>query len=154
MLQFDEFGFLNPNDIIISNLEEFRNTFVFNEQRASPFGTYLEFLDELEKLNLGPFFQWVDGSFVTKKPIPRDIDLITFVDFKTHKFKNSRLQFLKEKYKYYGIDAYFEASYSENHPFYPKYLYQHDYWFKLYSSTKPLGQQQLVRRKGLVQINY
>jgi hypothetical protein len=61
---------------------------------------------------------------------------------------------LKEKYKYYGIDAYFEASYSENHPFYPKYLYQHDYWFKLYSSTKPLGQQQLVRRKGLVQINY
>jgi hypothetical protein len=147
MLQFDEFGFLNPNDIIISNLDEFRNTFVFNEQRASLFGTYLEFLDELGKLDLGPFFQWVDGSFVTKKPLPRDIDMITFVDSKAHKLKNSRLQFLKEKYKYYGIDAYFEASYPENHPFYPKYLYQHDYWFKLYSSTKPLGQQQLVRRK-------
>jgi hypothetical protein len=154
MLQFDDFGLLNPNEIIISNLEEFRNTFVFNQQRTALFDTYLDFLEDVKKLDLGSFFQWIDGSFVTRKPFPKDIDLVTFIDFKTHKLKNSRLQLLKETYKHYGIDVYFESYYPDSHPFHAKYLYQTDYWFKLYSSTKPLGQQQLIRRKGLVQINY
>jgi hypothetical protein len=154
MLQFDNNGFLMPKEIIISNLDELKNTFVFNKHRATIFDTYLDFLSDLEKLELGSFSHWVDGSFVTKKPFPNDIDLVIFVDFKIHKFKHSRLLYLKERYKYYGIDAYFESYYPPNHPFYPKYLYQNDYWFKVYSYTKPFGQQQLIRRKGIVQIDF
>ncbi len=154
MLQFDNKGLLIPNEVITSNIEEFRNTYVFNERRADLYATYLDFLREINQLELGSFFQWIDGSFVTQKPFPKDIDLVTFVDFSVHKYKNSRLQNLKDKYKHYAIDAYFETYYPINHPFYPKYLYQNDYWFKLYSLTKPLGQQQLMLRKGLIQIDF
>ena len=154
MLQFDDKGLVIPNEVITSDIEEFKSTYVFNERRADLYVTYLDFVRELNQLELGAFFQWIDGSFVTKKPFPKDIDLVTFVDFSVHKYKNSRLLSLKDKYKYYGIDAYFETYYPLNHPFHPKYLYQTDYWFKLYSLTKPLGQQQLMHRKGLIQIDF
>jgi hypothetical protein len=154
MLQFDDTGFLKPTEIIISNLEEFRDTFAFNDRRLKLFTTYLDFLSDLEKLELGAFFQWIDGSFTTKKPFPNDIDLVVFVDFNTYKSKKSRLVYLKESYKSRGLDVYFETYYPEQHPFYPKFLYQTAYWFKVYSFTRPLGLQQLVRRKGIIQIDF
>jgi hypothetical protein len=61
---------------------------------------------------------------------------------------------LKQRYKYRGLDVYFETFYPTNHPLYPKFLYQSDYWFKVYSFTRPLGLQRLVRRKGIIQIDF
>jgi hypothetical protein len=154
MLQFDEFGFLNPNNIIISNIQEFKDTFVFNEHRSALFSTYLEFLDELEKLDLGSFFQWIDGSFVTKKSMPNDIDIVTFVDFKAHKFKNSRLKALNERFRWRHLDVSTYPSYPKTHHLHPLHEYDKSEYFQLYTKTRPIGKQQKMFPKGFVQINF
>lgn len=42
---FDENGYLTPYDIIITDIETFKQTFVFNERREEIFQNYLALLD-------------------------------------------------------------------------------------------------------------
>ena len=154
MLQFDNTGLLKPDEIIISNLKEFRDTFVFNERRETLFGTYLEFLDELKELDIGTFFQWIDGSFVTKKPLPNDIDMVTFVDFKAHKLKNSRLKALNERFRWRHLDLSTYPSYPKNHPLNPLHEYDKSEYFQLYTKTRGIGKEQKMFPKGFIQINF
>ena len=67
MLQFDDMGFLMPIKPIESNLAEFQATFVINEQRERLFSVYLEFLEELKKLGIGNYFQWLMVVLQLKK---------------------------------------------------------------------------------------
>ena len=41
MLQFDNKGLLIPNEVITSDIDEFKNAYVFNEQRADLYAIYL-----------------------------------------------------------------------------------------------------------------
>jgi hypothetical protein len=154
MLQFTETGFLVPAEPIQSNLIDFEMNFVFNDRRERLFKVYLEFLDDLKKLNIINYFQWVDGSFTTKKPFPNDIDVVSFVDFNIHKIKLSQLYSLKNRYKLRGIDAYFEAFYPKNHWLESTNEWQGDYWRDVYNSTAPIGRQEKIFSKGFIQLNF
>jgi hypothetical protein len=85
MLQFDEKGHLIPYDIIELTLAEFEVFFVEGlEDRAHRrglFDNYLRYLEALKAVVEAPFYQWVDGSFVTLKSSPKDIDVLTFIEY-------------------------------------------------------------------------
>ena len=101
---FDEKGYLKPYEIIPTTLETFKTYFVFNEQRERIFQSYLNFLDILQNASSDHFYQWLDGSFVSKKPFPNDLDLVNFVDYQFyHKFE-SRIRAWEYEFRGAGRD--------------------------------------------------
>ena len=78
-LNFDEKGYLKPYGIIKTDLVTLQETFVFNEHRHALFQNYEHFNAELQDLTSCPLIQWVGGSFVTLKEMPKDIDTMTFI---------------------------------------------------------------------------
>jgi hypothetical protein len=151
VLNFDENGYLTPYDVIVTDIETLRSTFVFNSHREKIFDSYLLFLDNLRELDIGNFFQWVDGSFTTRKIFPKDIDIITFIDIDTFKVKKSRLYYLSGQFA--RIDSYFVEMYKPNNPFYTRNEWEKNHWKDIYGSTKDDGINP-VFEKGITQINF
>lgn len=87
-LSFNTNGFLKPQGPISSTIEQFESTFVtpFGGQRAIIFSEYQKYLADLKNvLQNVPFIQYINGSFVTKKINPKDLDVVTIIpeaDFK------------------------------------------------------------------------
>lgn len=84
MIAFDKKANLKPYEPIKISVADMKAHSVseFNSStRKNNFDKYIRYSDDLKKLLNGqPIRQWVNGSFVTKKINPKDIDLITFVD--------------------------------------------------------------------------
>jgi len=84
MLNFDSRGNLKPYRSIPSFVEEMKNYFVDgikSETRKNNFEKYIQYAKDLKKHSGGfDLKQWVDGSFVTRKTNPKDIDIVTFLD--------------------------------------------------------------------------
>ncbi|WP_125718005.1 DUF6932 family protein [Flavobacterium ustbae] len=82
MLTFNNSGLLVPDNKISSTFEEFKNEFVIktsSEKRVEIFNAYIKYNEDFKKVcNLQELHQWINGSFVTKKNNPGDIDFITF----------------------------------------------------------------------------
>ena len=87
MLTFNHSGLLVPDNKISSSIEELNNEFVLkipSQRREEIFKAYVKYSEDFKKVcNLHELHQWINGSFVTKKNNPGDIDLITFIDYKT-----------------------------------------------------------------------
>ena len=86
MLNFDNRGLLTPTTNILSSVEEFKQVFVdeilFSSTRLSNFNNYIKYSDALKKmLNGQPILQWINGSFVTQIIEPKDIDMVSFIDY-------------------------------------------------------------------------
>lgn len=119
-LVFDEKGNLHPYSIINADLEILRKVFVTQYEhsitRKRLFENYLVYSNDLIQIINGPFFQWIDGSFVTTKLNPGDIDVITFVDHQV--FKEKRLLFMNRQdlKTNKGIDSYFVRVFPVGHP--------------------------------------
>lgn len=96
-------------------LEEFRRAFAWNNHRRGLFEVYLDFLEEFKNLAPGRFYQFINGSYVSKKEFPKDIDLVTFVNFERALKLGSRLEYL-EKLFFPNLDIRFARFYPENHP--------------------------------------
>jgi hypothetical protein len=154
MLQFNDMGLLIPTQPIKSDINEFQVNFVFNDHRERLFTIFQAFLEDLDKLEMGNYFQWIDGSFTTKKTFPSDIDLVCFVHFQIYKSKKTRFLELKQLYKKRGIDAYFAEYYPENHPLEPTNQYQFNDWLDVYGASKPIGQQKKIFKKGFISIQF
>jgi hypothetical protein len=148
VLNFDENGHLTPYDIIETNLETLHSTFAFNPHRERLFENYLAFIDDLKRLELGAFFQWIDGSFATNKSLPNDIDCITFVNDDVIKLKKSRLDALIERYRYRQIDSKYFAFLPHDHRFYNTFKWTLDECFELYGTNR-----QSIE-KGFIQLNF
>ncbi len=91
-LSFDERGNLKPYDVIEISVKRFEKTFVnsFDTEstRHQLYENYKIYMAELSKLISKGFYQLVDGSFISNKENPRDIDFVTVMDFRdyeTHK---------------------------------------------------------------------
>jgi hypothetical protein len=121
MLIFNCSGLLVPDNKITSSLEELETEFVKNiptPKRKEIFEAYKNYSGQFKKVcNLQELHQWINGSFVTKKSSPGDIDLITFLDFEIVKKLGDSIN----NFKYpnseiiYGVDAYIIEVYPENH---------------------------------------
>lgn len=80
---FDENGNLPPGDLIKPTIHEFEERFVTRADAESTrkyiFDRYNKYCDVLRSLDIASI-QWVDGSYTTQKPNPRDIDIVIHFD--------------------------------------------------------------------------
>jgi hypothetical protein len=147
-MQFDENGFLTPYEPIETDLKKFQDIFTFNLHREELFKNYLNLLDAFKTLPLTNYYQWVDGSFATLKPYPRDIDLVNFVNAHQYRQFESKLIYLAKIFKDKGLDMYWIAIYPKNDfknaiTTYTTYEFQELY-----------GTDRLNRKKGFLQIKF
>lgn len=152
MLQFDENGYLTPYGPIESNLETLEEVFAQSQHRQKLFEEYLSFVETLKSLELGSFFQWVNGSFVTRKPVPKDIDVVTFVDYRNFPEKETVLK--QSLFKTKILDCYFTIFYPEKHPLHNLFKMDKAEWLYLYATTRRNIKTGKMGNKGFIQINF
>ncbi len=112
-LTFDQRGNLQPYEKIKLELDEFEaffiEQFLNNDQRKQLFDNYLKFVNDFSTKISSNFIHWINGSFVTAKEFPNDIDFVTIISHEIFESKekliheNFRLEGARKKYR---VDAY------------------------------------------------
>lgn len=138
-LKFDKRGHLTPYERNQMEFKEFKNMFVesFDEDssRHKIFKDYINYLEEFKSAITPNFKQWVNGSFVTNKKNPNDIDFVTLID---HEIAKERYNLLLEKFinkqalKEFNLDAYIVRIFPQDHKEYGKThsdLLYWEHWF-------------------------
>lgn len=143
---FDEKGYLKPYDIIAMDLDIFETIFIFNNHREKLWSEYLEFMEHLKEISMVNFYQWINGSFVSRKILPKDIDVVTFLTFENYEQNEENIRILKNRQSY--IDCYFVKNYPEDHSKHFITLFDKTEWLHLFSADRKRN------AKGFVQINF
>ncbi len=158
MLQFAPNGYLTPDNVIQTDLSEFENCFVSkisSTNRKKLLANFLDFNFEfLQEFKLQELKLWVNGSFTTLKPNPKDIDLLIFVDFEFYQKFEAEIKgiFSKEKMqKDFGLDIYYLEIFPENHPKRAFTLSDFAYWKNQFSKTRP-DRKGKIFKKGFVEL--
>jgi hypothetical protein len=147
MIEFDTQGNLTPHNIQEISLLDFELYFATNEYRQSLFAQYLGFIQKLKTLGVNIFHQWIDGSYITQKTIPKDIDVATFIE--TQSFKENEKELLNLSSLFKGIDCYFVEVFPKDVKNYNITQTDELYWYHLFQGTrKPRV------KKGFIQINF
>ncbi len=148
-------GYLTPYEVIPTNFETFEQAFVksFSDlsKRQQWFQNYLGYLEGLKQL-IGPgFIQWVDGSFVSKKFNPNDIDFLTFLDFERYEQHEKKIDELRlRRYdRKTGTDGYFVKTYPMGHSLHSIYQLECKRWLFDYTTDAVTK-----RSKGIIQLNF
>ncbi|HET6245203.1 MAG: hypothetical protein H0V01_11960 [Bacteroidetes bacterium] len=142
MLKFDSKGLLTPNTKIVASVAELKIHFVDaipSATRPKIFDSYIKYSDALKNLLQGqPLQQWINGSFVTQIPNPKDIDMITFIDYQVVAKLGTQLDnfCVKGSFKVYGVDAYILEVYSESHEKHFFYKSDVSYWMDRFDKTR------------------
>ncbi|MCU0345520.1 MAG: hypothetical protein MUC59_01170 [Saprospiraceae bacterium] len=159
-LIFNEFGFLTPQDVIHAGLESFENIFVkefINSNTRSPiFENYLSYISAFKQEIMPEFRQWVDGSFVTKKLNPKDIDIVTFIPFEVYENRRKEIEakfIMGGALKHFGVDAYAIRTYPEKHELHFVTLHDTAEWRETFSKTK-FNKNQKRYPKGFIELNF
>lgn len=161
-INFDTRGNLNPYEKIELSLDRFKNHFVDDfayehERRLEIFKNYVAFLDGFKQEVTQNFIQWIDGSFVTKKLIPRDIDFVTLIDYQTYERCQTIIEnkFRREPAKnIFGlVDAYVVKMYPVGHS--QRWVSEYDliYWRRWFSETR-MNRAKKKFAKGFIEIRY
>ncbi len=160
LLQFDQRGLLTPYKRVSLKLEEFEAFFVrefpLSSSRKEIFTKYLSYLGAFQRAVSPNFTHWLDGSFLTKKENPRDLDFVTLLDFSVVKQKEALLRekFLKDQaLDFFGLDAYLVEVFPEGHPNHFITKLDLAYWNSWFSRTSEnrAGRSYL---KGFVEISF
>ena len=158
-MEFDLIGHLTPSTVIPTTFETFETllvqSFSKDSTRHSILEGYKKYLIKLKSiLNVG-FYQWVDGSFVTEKINPNDIDIVTFVDYKVFFSKETALMGLTspESKLIYKVDAAFVPVYPINHKLHQVTVWDIHFWENFYGHTRPDNQNNKMP-KGFIQLNF
>jgi len=119
---FDIRGYLKPYGKNIINVESLKAGFVdpFNEgsSRKKLYKGYVKYNTDLKRvLSNKKYYQWINGSFISTKVNPRDIDMVNFIDFELAGVNEKELKrFTNRQSKVkYGIDGYIVRIYPEAH---------------------------------------
>ena len=159
-MEFDPQGNLFPYKVLEIDLNKFEEIFVTNfrnsETREQIFQNYVSCIDKLKSEIGNNFYQWIDGSFVTSKLNPNDIDIITFLNFEVYENNLSKLiDFQGKKLKEeQNLDCYFVKEYPIEHKNYEVITkYDSIYWLDFFSKTRV---QRNGKRysKGIIQLNF
>lgn len=157
---YDIRGFLRPYQIIQADLPTIKSNFVDSFEETSTrqqlyqgLLTYNQDLSNL--LENPPYSQWLNGSFISTKINPRDIDLVTLLDHELIKQHESDLKpFLSQSSRpFYGIDAYIIRIYPEKHPLFSRTQSDLAYWAHWFSRTRRNRKKQTFS-KGFIEIKY
>jgi hypothetical protein len=157
MIEFDENGFLKPYGPISADLDTveriFVEEFITSTTRRNLFGQYREYNARLLVLLTSGFTQWIDGSFISRKRDPEDIDVLTFVDAEFYNRHEREIEELKQEYRNQRpvlVDAYFVRVYPEGHRRYFDYQSNRVEW--LYDWTRTVGRR--PENKGLIELQF
>jgi len=143
-LSFDIRAYLKPYQKTELVFDEFKKYFFdsFENSTTRPdiFGNYIKYLNDFRKEVTPNFIQWVDGSFVSNKVDPNDIDFVNLIDFDIYE-KNE--QIIETKFRKYGarnhyqrIDAYAVKVYPKGHQREKITEYDLVYWRNWFLETK------------------
>jgi len=159
MFTFNSHGLLTPNTNITVTIDDMKKYFVDSIQsstRLDNFNKYVHYSNELKNvLQVKSLKQWINGSFVTNIQNPRDIDLVTFIDFNLREKFHLELKHFEAKASNdnFGVDAYLLTVFPEEHS--KAFLFQSDkaYWIDRFSRTRRdvYGKK---NPKGFLEINY
>lgn len=121
MLEFNSKGLLVPSKNLRSTVLELKSVFVDqidSKTRSIIFEKYTRYSKLLKEiLEDANYFQWINGSFVTLEKNPRDIDLVSFIDFKLLDKKEKELEVFNNLSKQDRmLDVYIVPIYPEGHP--------------------------------------
>lgn len=159
-LAFDLQGNLLPCEKVKLSLEEFKgffvNQFSASSQRKQIFDSYLNFVDDFSAQISNQFTHWIDGSFVTAKEHPNDIDFVTFIDHKVFEVKEKLIHEnfrLEGASRSYGVDAYTVRQYPKEHAKYMLYRSDWVYWYHWFSQTKK-NRAKKKHPKGFIEIEF
>jgi len=143
MILFDTYGHITPYEINEIDLNTFQTYFVNkmenSEHREKLFQDYLNYTRDLSKFVTNQFFQWINGSYVTQKNTPRDIDLVSFIDYRlVENYQQELRSFAYPLSKeIYNVDAYIVKLYPDNDR---NLVYSKSdtlYWFHHFQKTRP-----------------
>jgi len=158
--KFDSKGHLTPYKRINLRIEDFEeyfiNEFPLASTRKAIFQSYLKFINDFEEEITSEFTQWIDGSFVTQKENPRDIDFVTLIDHEIYKDKRNQIDDrfrLRKAKKIYQVDAYTVEIYPEGHSNYSISKIDLVYWDNWFSKTKKNWAKKTFP-KGYIEINF
>jgi len=158
--EFDLRGNLKPYRIIPISYENFQEVFVASfdgsSSRHGIFKNYENYLQELQEILNHDFYQWINGSFVSNKGYPRDIDLVTIIDYRDYENQKENIErkFASRKARdIFKVDAYIVSQYPKKHPKYAFYQSDLAYWRNLFGKTR-VNRAKKQFEKGFVQINF
>ncbi len=150
-MEFDSQGNLFPYQIIETDINTFEQIFVanFNESksRAYLFEEMKSFLEELKRIIENPFYIWIDGSFVSQKLRPKDIDVLIYVERTILNQVEAYLYQLKQRFRP-NIDSYFIEVLPRTHPKYFLFEMNQTDWLFTFSTSRSF------QNKGIIQINF
>jgi len=143
-LKFDTRGNLKPYEKVDLTMDDFEEFFLLNfktsKSRAIVFETFKRYISDLCNEVSKEFTLWINGSFVTNKINPNDIDLVILLDYIVYEKKENLIERKFRKYgqenMYKGVDAYFVRSYPRNHERFWATKYDLVYWGNWFSKTK------------------
>lgn len=137
-LTFDKNGHLIPHDIIEIELPTLKTYFVDAfpnlTTRKRLFENYLHYIYRFQD-EVFPFFeQWINGSFVTQKENPKDIDLVTFLDYQVYEKRGDNVldKFWTFSLEEQGIDSYIVKEFPKTHLFHKEYQSFQKIWNERY----------------------
>ena len=98
----------------------------------------MQYTNELKKRCADVLTQWIDGSFVTKKQEPGDIDLVTFIDFSVAEKLGDDLKDFKYPLSeiVFVVDAYLVKIYPPGHQLHQLYVSDSAYWLHHFTQTR------------------
>lgn len=158
--KFNIRGHLFPYEIIETDLDEFEREFVDNfdenSTRYEIFERYLNYVNALKEVFEEDFIQWIDGSFVTTKINPNDIDLVSIIPFEIYEANLERIvnELIAHNARMiYGVDAYIVPNYPQDHK--RHIITQADliYWKDLFGNTRATNRSKQRFPKGIIQLN-
>jgi len=158
-LSFDKYGHLIPYDVIEIDFSTLEKTFVHNFPNSSTrkilFNNYERFIYRFQD-EVFPFFeQWINGSFVTMKENPKDIDIVTFLDYQVYEKRGEATldKFWTFSLEDDGIDSYIVKEYPENHQKYLDFLELKNQWLNTYNHSNPKKGKEILP-KGFLKIKF
>ena len=158
-ITFTDEGFIFPNEKINVDLATLKTIFVDNfpnsTTRKTLYDNYLRYINDFSKQITPNFTQWINGSFVTLKENPNDIDFVTFIDVdillekSDNGFLDNFYSFSWEKEK---LDAYILDVFPEEDKMYIEHTLKFkNQWFERFTQTKSGGKKY---KKGFLEIKF
>lgn len=159
-LTFDARGNLKPYAITEVSQEAFREALVDAFEPGSSrhvlYQRYSRYTHELSRLLNESYHQWIDGSFVSTKINPKDIDLVTMINYQDYEKHQGRIDaaFVGGKArKHFQVDAYVVPVYPEDHRKSVFIVSDQVYWQSLFGRTR-MSRAKKQYQKGFVQPNF
>ena len=151
VLQFDENGYLKSemDTIIEVDIPILQQYFSSSNTRKWLFDNYLNYIESFQRLVFPYFEQWIDGSFISQTQNPRDIDIVTFLDYRVFNQKINQLDnFLSFSRESEGLDTYIVKHFPENHSKFTDYMEIRELWKARFAFDRE------ERPKSFVKINF